>query len=36
MTRARNRLYLCVPQMKGTRQLKPSRFIKESGIQLRK
>ncbi|EPH97997.1 UvrD/REP helicase [Enterococcus faecalis 13-SD-W-01] len=36
MTRARNRLYLCVPQTKGSRSLKPSRFIREAGIYPRK
>lgn len=35
MTRARNRLYLCVPQFKGERKLKPSRFIKETGVKLK-
>lgn len=36
MTRARNRLYLCVPQTKGSRSLKSSRFIREAGIYPRK
>lgn len=36
MTRARNRLYLCIPLMKGTRQLKPSRFIRETGCKIKK
>ncbi len=35
MTRARNRLYLCVPQEKGSRKLKTSRFIKETGVKLK-
>lgn len=36
MTRARNRLYLCVPQMKNTRKLKVSRFVKETGSRMKK
>ena len=36
MTRARNRLYLCVPQMKNSRKLKVSRFIKETGSRVKK
>lgn len=36
MTRARNRLYLCVPEFKGKRKLKPSRFIKETGCKVKK
>lgn len=36
MTRARNRLYLCIPLMKGTRRLKPSRFIRETGCKIKK
>lgn len=36
MTRARNRLYLCIPLMKGTRKLKTSRFIRETGCKIKK
>ncbi|EOH92071.1 ATP-dependent helicase [Enterococcus villorum] len=36
MTRARNRLYLCIPLMKGTRKLKISRFIRETGCKVKK
>lgn len=35
MTRARNRLYLCIPLQKGTRKLKVSRFIRESGCKIK-
>ncbi|MGX7173980.1 ATP-dependent helicase [Enterococcus ratti] len=36
MTRARNRLYFCIPLMKGNKKLKVSRFIRETGCKIKK